>query len=110
MAAREPRLTEQSLKVLQAFLNARRYRACGADIVQITKLFPGTAYPILKRFKEAGWLNSKWEIIDPSDAGRPPRLYYTLTGEGQRVARERLSAFAPRAVGARALGAVAWAT
>ena len=91
---KEPRLTLQSLKVLKSFLGARGYKACGADIVRQTGLFPGTAYPILARFKDAGWLSSEWEDVDASDAGRPPRLYYKLTGVGQRIARERLSEIA----------------
>lgn len=74
-------------------------RACGADIVKTTGLFPGTAYPILARFKEAGWLHSEWEVLDRFDAGRPPRLYYQLTGAGQRAARSNL---AQVAVGANA--------
>jgi|SRR6185312_13488501 len=88
---KEPRITLQSLKVLKAFLEAHDYRACGADIVRGTGLFPGTAYPILARFKDAGWLTSEWETLDPSEAGRPPRLYYQLTGVGQRIAREKLA-------------------
>src|SRR5690242_5817236 len=88
---KEPRLTMPSLKVLGAFLNAPGYRACGAEIIQATHILPGTAYPILARFKDTGWLTSEWEKLDASEAGRPPRLYYQLTGEGQRIARESLA-------------------
>jgi PadR family transcriptional regulator PadR len=91
MPTKEPRLTIQSLKVLNAFLKAKGYRACGADIVQMTNLFPGTAYPILARLKEAGWLTGEWEVANATEKNRPPRLYYTLTGVGQRVALEKLS-------------------
>lgn len=103
-ACSEPRLTFASLKVLGAFVSARRYRACGADIVKETGVFPGTVYPILARFEAAGWLTSEWEEIDPHKVGRPARLYYQLTGVGQKVARRRLN----EVIGER--GRVGWVT
>ena len=43
-------------------------------------------HPILARLEGFGWLESRWEDVDPSEAGRPARRYYTLTGEGARAA------------------------
>ena len=90
----EPRMTVASLKVLKAFLDAKRYRAAGADLIKATGLPSGTIYPALSRFEDAGWLRGEWEDVDPSEAGRPRRRFYQLTGAGQRVAHERLSGFA----------------
>ena len=43
-------------------------------------------YPMLARLEERGLVTSRWEP-EPATAGRPPRRYYQLTGEGVRVAR-----------------------
>jgi PadR family transcriptional regulator, regulatory protein PadR len=49
----------------------------------------GTLYPLLQRLENAGWLKSEWEEVDPSEAGRPRRRLYKLTGHGQtRAVRE----------------------
>ncbi|NEW95485.1 PadR family transcriptional regulator [Rhodopseudomonas sp. BR0G17] len=62
----------------------------GAEIHLETKIGSGTLYPLLARLEQAGWLVSEWETIDPSAEGRPRRRYYSITGEGQRAAREAL--------------------
>ena len=90
----EPRNSVASLRLLRAFLDAPAYRAAGYDLMRATSLSSGTIYPALARFEEAGWVTAAWEKIDQSEAGRPRRRYYRLTGEGQRVAHERLSEFA----------------
>ena len=43
-----------------------------------------------------GWLEAKPENVDPVEAGRPTRLYYTLTGTGLTGARKILSGRDPR--------------
>ena len=78
----EPRLTHQSHKVLSAFVNNPTGDLAGADLLHTTGLAPGTLYPILFRFEEAGWLQSRWERIDPSRAGRPRRRLYRITPGG----------------------------
>jgi len=89
MATQEsPRLTHQSLKVLQIFLEKPRDAHSGADIRRKTRLFSGTLYPILLRFEEAGILNSDWENADPSELGRPRKRLYKITGHGINVANE----------------------
>ena len=42
----------------------------------------GTIHPILGRLERLGWVESRWEDIDPSQAGRPARRYYRLTTDG----------------------------
>ena len=39
----------------------------------------GTVYPLLRRLRKVGWLQTFWE---ESDAG-PPRQYYRLSAEGR---------------------------
>lgn len=47
----------------------------------------GTLYPLLNRLKKAGLLDYVWR---ESKSG-PPRKYYTLTKEGERVLEELIS-------------------
>ena len=39
----------------------------------------GTVYPLLRRLRKVGWLQTSWK---ESDSG-PPRQYYRLTPEGR---------------------------
>ena len=103
VAEPKPRLTHQSLKVLQAFMERPRTELSGADVRRTTKLSSGTLYPILIRFEEAGLLTSAWEEVDPSEVGRPRRRLYKITGHGINVAND---AFAELGVAA---GKWAWA-
>ena len=89
--SRKPRLTHQSLKVLQTFMERPRGALSGADVRRATKLSSGTLYPILIRFEDAGLLTSDWEEIDPSEAGRPRRRLYKITDHGIRIANEAFS-------------------
>jgi PadR family transcriptional regulator len=84
----EPRLSLQTLEVLQAFLEQPKDQLSGADIRVMTGLASGTLYPILARLEESAWLQSEWENLDPSDAGRPRRRYYRITALGARRAGE----------------------
>jgi PadR family transcriptional regulator, regulatory protein PadR len=63
----------------------------GAEIARSTKLASGTLYPILLRLEEAGWVESRWEIEDPHELGRPRRRFYQVTGIGVRKARSAFS-------------------
>jgi hypothetical protein len=58
----------------------------------------GTVHPILARLEGVGWLESRWEEIDPRAEGRPARRYYRLTPDGLELARSALA----RAYGASA--------
>jgi PadR family transcriptional regulator, regulatory protein PadR len=44
----------------------------------------GTLYPLLKRLESDGKLASRW-VVSSED---PPRKYYRLTDEGERLLRE----------------------
>src|SRR4051812_19268209 len=46
----------------------------------------------LDRLEKAGWLRRARERLDTAVAGRPPRVLYRLTAEGQRAARLELAA------------------
>jgi PadR family transcriptional regulator, regulatory protein PadR len=86
----EPRLSHPTLRILRVFLERPKHVLAGADIGKATGLFSGTVYPVLARLEQAGWLTSEWETLDPSEAGRPRRRLYHLTGVGSRKATAAL--------------------
>jgi DNA-binding MarR family transcriptional regulator len=79
---RDVRISLQTLKVLEAFLENPAEQLAGADVQKRTGLASGTLYPILLRLEGAGWFVSRWELIDPSAVGRPRRRLYRLTPTG----------------------------
>jgi len=80
-------MTRTTKRLLRVFLEAgARERHYGFQLGRSARLPSGTLYPILRRLEAEGWLVSDWEELDPSEAGRPPRCYYKLTGLGLREA------------------------
>ena len=76
------RLTVQAQLVLQALLHDPAREMYGLELTEETGLQPGTAYPILLRLEREGWVNSRWEDVDPRAEKRPARRYYRLTADG----------------------------
>ena len=91
---REVRMSLQTLKVLEAFLENPSEQLSGAEVHQRCRLASGTLYPILLRLESAGWFTSRWESIDPSAAGRPRRRLYRMTPSGLSRASEVFAIFA----------------
>jgi DNA-binding PadR family transcriptional regulator len=87
------RMSLQTLRVLEAFLESPTAQLSGADVHQRCGIASGTLYPILLRLEAAGWFVSKWESIDPSSAGRPRRRLYRLTSTGLKRASEVFASF-----------------
>ena len=87
------RMSLQTLRVLEAFLDNPVGQLSGSDVHQRSHIASGTLYPILLRLEGAGWLVSRWESIDPSIAGRPRRRLYRLTSTGLKRASEVFASF-----------------
>jgi PadR family transcriptional regulator, regulatory protein PadR len=81
------RLSPQTIQVFDAFLEAPKQWRYGYDISRDTDLKSGTLYPILMRLADHKLLETSWEA---TEAGKPPRHMYRLTGEGLRFGREQL--------------------
>jgi PadR family transcriptional regulator, regulatory protein PadR len=102
----EPRMTIPTQRVLRVLLEDVTAELYGAEISDRAELASGTVHPILARLERTGWLESRWEDIEPRAEGRPARRYYRLTASGAQEAREALarayrprrSAFVPRPV------------
>jgi DNA-binding PadR family transcriptional regulator len=75
-------MTLQTMLILQALLRDPSRELYGLELSEETGLLPGTAYPILLRLENEGWVTSRWEDIDPRAEKRPPRRYYRLTPNG----------------------------
>ena len=90
---RDVRLSLQTLRVLEAFLDNPTEQLSGADVRRRGHLTSGTLYPILLRLESAGWLASRWEQVDPTSVGRPRRRLYRLTSGGLRRASEVFASF-----------------
>jgi DNA-binding PadR family transcriptional regulator len=84
-------MTEPTQRVLREFLDDPTAEKYGLQICKAVTLAPGTVHPLLYKFEELGWLESRFEEIDPSDAGRPRRRYYRLTPDGVEFARDALA-------------------
>lgn len=83
----EPRLSAQTLEVLNAFLQLPQEWRYGYDLSRHTGLRSGTLYPILMRLAGHKLLETRWESPEP---GKPPRHMYKLTASGLRFARQHV--------------------
>src|SRR5580698_6559005 len=90
---RDVRISLQTLRVLEAFLENPLEEFAGADVQKRGKLASGTLYPILLRLESAGWFVSRWESVNPAHVGRPRRRLYRLTPSGLARASEVFASF-----------------
>lgn len=81
-------------QVLHALLESAPGDTYGLELIRVTGLKSGTLYPILDRLETSAWVESRWEDVDPSDAGRPRRRLYRLTPNGVIHAREAMKEMA----------------
>jgi PadR family transcriptional regulator PadR len=95
------RLSPQTVRVLDAFLEAPKDWKYGYDISRDTRLKSGTLYPILMRLAERKLLEACWES---PEIGKPPRHMYRLTPDGLRSAREQLHSYSIRRAQQEAFG------
>jgi PadR family transcriptional regulator PadR len=79
--------SHQTRLVMQALLDAPTHETYGLEVARASGLPAGTVYGILRRLEDESLLVSRWEELDPSSEGRPPRLYYQLNGEGRTIAQ-----------------------
>lgn len=80
-------MTTQMLAVLNVLVGDTAAERYGLELTKLAGLKPGTIYPILDRLLKLGWLERRWEEIDPAAEGRPRRRLYRLTGDGAPAAR-----------------------
>jgi PadR family transcriptional regulator PadR len=86
------RVTAAVSKVLAALLEDPEADRYGLDLMRASGHPSGTLYPILLRLQNAGWVEARWEEIDPVAVGRPARRYYRLTPDGRSLAHTEIAA------------------
>lgn len=96
MNEKSPRITGPTLKVLGEFFHRPVQKLSGIEICRSTGLASGTLYPILFRLEEAGWVESEWEEVAPSQVKRPRRRLYRMTAVGEANARASFRDILPR--------------
>ena len=85
------KMTFPTALVLQALSQGFHY---GFDIMDATSLPSGTVYPILRRLDREGLLQSSWEdVTEAQKAQRPPRRYYAITPDGERMLAEAVNRY-----------------
>lgn len=93
---RAPRLSAQTVVVLEELLRAPAQQRYGYDLMKATALSAGTLYPILARLHDYGWLVAEWDAA--GEAGRPPRHHYRLTPGGRAGAKDMIARAASAAL------------
>jgi PadR family transcriptional regulator, regulatory protein PadR len=84
-------MTLSTQLVLRILLEDPTQEMYGLQICRNAGLPSGTIHPILARLEGCGWLESRWEDIDPVTKGRPRRRYYRLSDRGAECARTELT-------------------
>lgn len=82
-----PRLSPQTLQVLEEFTERPVAWRYGYELSQVTGLKSGSLYPILMRLAEYSLLETKWVT---TEEGVPPRHTYRLTQKGLEMVRAAL--------------------
>src|SRR5262245_61676537 len=84
-------LSYAAVSVLHAVGSGVRY---GFEIMDRTALPSGTVYPALSRLERDGYVKSQWESLEKAHGDRrPPRRYYRITAQGERVLAGALDRF-----------------
>ncbi|GIH07140.1 hypothetical protein Rhe02_52070 [Rhizocola hellebori] len=84
-------MTWQVQAVIQVLLDHPTGEVYGLELGAVTGIRSGTLHPILARLETLGWVESRWEDIDPAEVGRPRRRYYRLSLRGVDLARIALA-------------------
>lgn len=84
-----PRLSRQTVRVLQELMARPTASTYGYDLMRATGIAAGTLYPILSRLADHGWVAAEWG--EQAQDGRPARHHYRLTALGRRAAADMIA-------------------
>jgi PadR family transcriptional regulator PadR len=85
---RIPRISPQTLRVLERFAEHPTAWCYGYELSRETGLKSGTLYPILMRLAKFSLLETKWVTTED---GVPPRHTYRLTPKGVELVRSSIA-------------------
>jgi PadR family transcriptional regulator PadR len=83
-------------QVLNVFLENPGQPRYGFELMKRTSMASGSLYPLLARLVADGWLTRSRERVNPSSAGRPPRMLYRIIGAAVPEARVKLAELSER--------------
>jgi DNA-binding MarR family transcriptional regulator len=83
-----------SARVLRRLLDDPSRPRFIQELARETGLTAGTLHPMMTRMERAGVVTGLRERGDPHELKRRLRVYYKLTGTGERYAREELARLA----------------
>ena len=83
------RVTQPTLDVLAALINADGFELHGWAIIKAAQLRGPTVYKVLERLTAANIVTARWEQEHP-DGNKPRRRFYQLTDAGAAQARALL--------------------
>jgi len=89
------KITVNDLMVLRQMWNDVEGEHYGLTLARAAGLSTAALYNSLTRLEEKLWVKARWEEVDPVQAGRPPRKYYSLTQQGREGYRETLKELVP---------------
>ncbi|WP_435209414.1 PadR family transcriptional regulator [Micromonospora sp. bgisy143] len=90
------RVTQPTLDVLAALINADGFELHGWAIIKEAQLRGPTVYKVLERLTAAKLVTARWELEHP-DGNKPRRRFYQLTDAGAARARALLAERRPAA-------------
>lgn len=82
-----PRLSPQTIRILEEFLQSPAVWRYGYELSRETGLRPGTLYPILMRLAKYSLVETRWVV---TENGVPPRHTYRLTSRGAEAVKAAL--------------------
>jgi len=91
MVMKTPRISPETLLVLERFIERPTDWRYGYELSRETGLKSGTLYPILMRLEKHALLEARWVATED---GVPPRHTYRLTPNGLELARSRIRGMA----------------
>ena len=89
-------LTPNLAAILKVFLEDPAQPRYGLELMKLTGQPSGSLYPNVAKLEGAGYLTGGREDIDPHEAGRPARRFYTISGAAVPVARYQLAELSER--------------
>ncbi len=88
MPVKTPRISRETLLLLERFVERPTDWRYGYELSRETGLKSGTLYPILMRLEKHSLLEARWVA---TEEGVPPRHTYRLTPNGLELARTKLA-------------------
>ena len=82
-----PRLGHSTRAAVEALLVDPTQELTALEVCAAAGVAAGSLHPQLARLEGMGWVESRWDDVDPERHPGPPRRRYRLTGVGASLGR-----------------------